>query len=140
VLLIARILPVELLAHLLGTTHGLGMPALVECHSVDDVAKALGAGATLVGVNSRDLASLDVSLSSARALFARIPVGVKGVAESGIRSRADIESLLAAGAEAFLVGGALLQSADPGATLRELTGAAMPGDAAGRAGGGGAHG
>jgi indole-3-glycerol phosphate synthase len=53
VLLIARILPVELLAHLLGTTHGLGMPALVECHSVDDVAKALGAGATLVGVNSR---------------------------------------------------------------------------------------
>jgi indole-3-glycerol phosphate synthase len=122
-LLIARILAPEELAHLLARARRLGMESLVECHDATDLARAVGAGASCIGVNHRDLASLAVSLSQARDLFAQIPTGLRRVAESGIASRGAIESLLAAGAEAFLVGGALLQADDPGAKLRELSGA-----------------
>jgi indole-3-glycerol phosphate synthase len=122
-LLIARILAPETLAHLLASARRLGMEALVECHDASDVARAAGAGASCVGVNHRDLASLAVSLAPARELFARIPAGARRVAESGIESRVAIEDLLAAGADAFLIGGALLRADDPGAKLRELAGA-----------------
>ena len=96
---------------------------LVECHDRADLEKALALGAEVVGVNSRDLDKLTVSVEGAHALLSAVPEQAVRVAESGIRTRADVESLAQAGADAFLVGSALLSSPDPGALLRELRGA-----------------
>jgi len=119
-LLIARLLVPERLAALLERTRRLGMAALVECHDEADVAKALEAGADIIGVNNRDLGTLDVSLETTRRLAPIINGAALCVAESGIGSRRQMEELAAAGADAFLIGGALLESGDPGARLREL--------------------
>jgi len=122
-LLIARLLAPESLARLLDQVHDLGMQALVECHDEADVDQALAAGARIIGVNNRDLATLATSLGACERLLPRIPAGVLRVAESGIRRRDEVMALALRGADAFLVGGALLNSADPGRTLRELLGA-----------------
>jgi indole-3-glycerol phosphate synthase len=122
-LLIARILAADSLARLLGHVHDLGMQALVECHDEADVDLAVQAGARIVGVNNRDLATLATSLGACERLLPRIPAGVLRVAESGIGRRGDVVELARQGAHAFLVGGALLNSPDPGRKLRELLGA-----------------
>ena len=122
VLLIARILSVDTLASLLALAHGLGMAALVECHDEADLGKAIASGAGIIGVNNRDLSTFEVSLETTKALAPKIPRDAIRVAESGIRCRRDIEALTAVGVNAFLVGGVLLDSEDPGAKLRELTG------------------
>ena len=121
-LLISRILGPELLASLLNLVHSLGMAALVECHSRDDVEKALDAGARIVGINNRDLDTLTLSLDTTRQLVPDIPDNVVIVSESGIYNRDEIEELSSLGVHAFLIGGSLLESDDPGALLRELTG------------------
>lgn len=122
VLLISRIVTVDTLAALLELTHSLGMHSLVEVHSADDVEKALLAGAPVVGINNRDLDSLEVSLGTTRNLIRVIPQEAVIVSESGISRREHIEELSALGVDAFLIGGALLQSSDPGALLRTLAG------------------
>ncbi|MHC4504836.1 MAG: indole-3-glycerol phosphate synthase TrpC [Planctomycetota bacterium] len=120
ILLIARILSPDQLASLLDLAGSLGMAALVETHNEDEIHTALACQASIIGVNNRDLDTLEISLETTRRLAPLVPGGVALVAESGIRTRRDVETLAAAGAGAFLVGGTLLDAASPSAKLREL--------------------
>jgi indole-3-glycerol phosphate synthase len=126
VLLIVRILDPERLTRFLELVHQLGMSALVETHNEAEVETALRAGAPIVGINNRDLDTLEISLDVTRRLAALVPDDVILVSESGICARDDIETLASAGATAFLVGGTLLDADDPGATLRGLLGGESP--------------
>ncbi len=123
-LLIARLLGARELQSLLQRIRALGMAALVECHDREDLHKALDAGADIVGINNRNLATLEVSLDTTRGLLPLIPADVVRVVESGIDDAAQIAELGALGADAFLIGGSLLQSSDPAMKLRELLGGA----------------
>jgi indole-3-glycerol phosphate synthase len=100
----------------------LGLAALVEVHDEEELARALAAGAGLVGVNQRDLRTFEVDHDRACALAARIPSGVVAVAESGIRDAADARRLAEAGYDAILVGETLVRAQDRPAQLRELVG------------------
>ena len=120
VLLIVAALDDAELAGLLTETREAGADALVEVHDRDELDRALAAGARVVGVNSRDLRSLAVSLDTAVALAPGIPDDVVAVAESGIRTGADVRRLRDAGFDAFLVGEHLMASPDPGAALKRL--------------------
>ena len=100
----------------------LGLAALVEVHDADELARALAAGARLVGVNQRDLRTFEVDHERACSLAARIPSDVVAVAESGIRDGADARRLADAGFDAILVGETLVRAADRTAQLRELVG------------------
>ena len=119
-LLIVRYLDDALLAELLAETRALGMDALVEAHTAEEIKRAVGAGADIIGVNCRDLETLSVDLAVSERLLGEIPDGIVRVAESGVRTRADIGRLAAAGADAFLVGTTLMKSPDPVRQLRAL--------------------
>jgi indole-3-glycerol phosphate synthase len=97
----------------------LGMDTLVETHTGAEVERALGLGAAVVGVNARDLDTLEIDRDRQLALVASLPGSVVRVAESGIAARADVEAARDAGADAVLVGTALMRSP---ALLAELTG------------------
>lgn len=125
-LLIVRYLDDALLAELLAATRALGMDALVEAHTAEEIERAVKVGADIIGVNCRDLETLSVDLAVSERLLGEIPEGIVRVAESGVRTRADIERLAAAGADAFLVGTTLMKSSDPVRQLRSLTGS-LPG-------------
>ena len=129
ILLIARLLDPARLRAFLDFAHGLGMSALVEAHDEADVRAAADAGAPIIGINNRDLDTMTVSLDTTRRLARLAPRGAVLVSESGIRSRADIDDLARHGATAFLVGGSLLEAADPAAKLRELAGRGAAGPA-----------
>jgi indole-3-glycerol phosphate synthase len=119
VLLIVRILPKAMLRALIEVARRAHLAALVEAHSDGELETALAAGATVLGVNHRDLDTLaiDLSLSArARALAPDATI----VAESGIQSRADVDKMREHGVDAILVGEALMRAPDPGAALREL--------------------
>ena len=122
VLLIAAALDRGELVDLFAAARDLGLAALVETHSAAEVELALGAGARIVGVNSRDLETLAVHLDRALDLIRTVPAEVVRVLESGVSTRADVERASAAGADAVLVGEALMRAADPAAKLRELRG------------------
>ena len=100
----------------------LGMTPLVELHDAENLPRVLDAGATLVGVNNRDLRTMTTDLDHVLRLRERVPEDVVLVAESGIRTRADVERLEAAGIGAMLVGESLLKAADPGRAAAELLG------------------
>ncbi len=122
VLLIAACLTEAELDAMLAAASDLGLSSLVETHSEEDLEKALRVRAPIVGVNARDLETLDVDAERALALLAQVPEGTTAVLESGISSRGQIERAVEAGADAVLVGEALMRAADPGAMLRELLG------------------
>jgi len=122
VLLIARLVDAATLARLREAAAALGLAALIECHDEADLRAALAAGGDLLGVNSRDLDTLELDLDTTRRLLRAKPAGAVMVAESGLRGREDLEEMAALGADAFLIGGALLSAPDPGRTLRRLTG------------------
>ena len=122
ILLIAALLSERELRDFRELARGLGMAALVEVHEESELDAALGSGAEIVGVNNRNLHTFAVTLETSIRLGARIPDGVTRVAESGIRSRADVTRLSDAGFHAFLVGEHLMKSADPAAAIRELRG------------------
>jgi indole-3-glycerol phosphate synthase len=122
VLLIAAALSDAELAGCAALADQLGLAALVEVHDEDELARALDAGAGLVGVNQRDLRTFQVDHERACALAARIPPGVVAVAESGIRDGADARRLAEAGFDAILVGETLVRAADRPAQLGELVG------------------
>ncbi len=122
VLLIAAALGDEALARLYGAAKARGFAVLVEAHDVSEVRRAAGLGAEIVGVNSRDLATFTVDLAGMARLGALLPEKAVRVAESGIRTRRDVEALEGAGYGAFLVGETLLRSPDPARTLRDLRG------------------
>jgi indole-3-glycerol phosphate synthase len=102
-----------------------GAGALVEVHTDSDLDRALAAGAECIGVNNRDLTTLSTDLTVFARLRARIPAGVVTVAESGVREAADVTRLVGEGADAVLVGEALMRAADPGALLAEMVAAAQ---------------
>ena len=120
VLLIVGALGDEALRSLNTKATALGLATLVEVHDRQELARALDAGADLVGVNSRNLRTLSVDHNVLENLAPSIPAAVTAVAESGIRTTADIERLTAAGYSAFLVGERLIVEPDPGAALRTL--------------------
>jgi indole-3-glycerol phosphate synthase len=127
VLLIVGALPPTDLARLHAEAQSLGLAALVEVHDVDELSRAVDAGAGIVGVNSRNLRTLTVDLGVLDTVAAVLPNGITGVAESGLRSAGDIRRLGAAGYHAFLVGERLMTEPDPGAALRELRSGAHAG-------------
>lgn len=94
-----------------------GVEPLVEVHDGAELELALAAGARLVGVNNRNLKTLAVDLAASRELLPRLPPGVLGVAESGLRTPDDLDDLGARGARAFLIGESLVTAPDPGAAL-----------------------
>ena len=98
----------------------LGMDALVEAHTAMEVESALAVGAKLVGVNNRNLQTLDVTLDTARALSSFIVPGKIFIAESGIKTAEDAAELHALGYRAILVGETLMRANDPSAALRGL--------------------
>jgi indole-3-glycerol phosphate synthase len=120
-LIVAALAPGEL-RDLLGEATLAGLDALVEVHDAAEAAVAAEVGATLVGVNARDLATLDVDLGRFAEIRGDLPAGAVVVAESGIRDRADVEAVEAAGADAILVGESLVRSQDPAAAVAALRG------------------
>ena len=122
ILLIVRILEQPRLVAMLRHAKTRGLEVLVEVHDESEVDRALEAGATIIGMNNRDLATLVVDPNRALRLRPRIPKGVVSVSESGVRTRDDVKRIEDAGFDAVLIGEALSRSADPRATLRELMG------------------
>jgi indole-3-glycerol phosphate synthase len=121
VLLIVRINGDEF-ATLLKTTTSLGMDALVEVYNEADLERAVDAGASLIGVNHRDLETFEVDADRTEKLAALVPDGTTLVALSGVSTRDQVERLASFGADAVLVGESLVVADDPVAKLRELRG------------------
>jgi indole-3-glycerol phosphate synthase / phosphoribosylanthranilate isomerase len=122
VLLIVAALDDAALARLHAAARARSLAVLVEAHDEDEIQRGLAVGAEIVGVNARDLRTFAVDLPGMARLGALLPASVIRVAESGIRTRADVEALSAPGYRAFLVGEALLKARDPAAMLRTLRG------------------
>lgn len=122
VLLIAAALSDPELDAMVRAVADLGIEALVETHSAEDLERVLATDASVVGVNARDLESLEVDLERAFELVRRVPPDRLAVLESGIATRGDVERAIAAGAGAVLVGETLVRSRFPAATLHELRG------------------
>jgi indole-3-glycerol phosphate synthase len=98
------------------------LAVLVEVHDDAELQSAIDSGATILGVNNRDLRTFEVTLDTSLRLAGSMPAGALRVSESGIHSRAGVDLLLDAGYHAFLIGERLMRSGDPAAALRELTG------------------
>jgi len=123
VLLIVRALQGEELATLRERARQLGLAVVAEAHAADEIRAAAAIAPDVVGVNARDLATFATDLEALARLAPEIPTGPVRLAESGIRTRDDVERLSSAGFQAFLVGESLLRSEDPEDALRALTGA-----------------
>jgi indole-3-glycerol phosphate synthase len=122
VLLIARILDEETLADLLHLAGELELDVLLEIFADEDPAMAVSSGASILGVNARDLVTFEVRLDRVEVIADELPADRVRVAESGIHGPGDLERLRAAGYDGFLVGEHLVRSADPESTVRELVG------------------
>jgi indole-3-glycerol phosphate synthase len=120
-LIVAALTQGELVA-LADLAESIGMSALVEVHDEGEVARAGEAGARIVGINARNLATLSVDPAVVTRLCDLVPEGVTIVAESGIKTRADVEVVERSGVDAVLVGEALMRSGDPAAAIGELLG------------------
>jgi len=120
VLLIAEALDDEKLANFTALIKSLGMESLVELHDESNFDRVLKAGATLVGVNNRDLRTFKVDMKATLRVAANAPPEITLVGESGIKSLTDVEELWAAGVRMILVGETLMRSGDPVKTLREF--------------------
>ena len=121
-LIIVRILEPHRVRSLVRAAQELGLAALVEVHSPGELEIALAAGASLVGVNSRDLDSFTIDRDAAERLLAQVPPDVVAVAESAIGERGDVERAARAGADHVLVGTAVARLADPRAAVQQLAG------------------
>lgn len=123
VLLICSILSLEQLKAFIGLCDRLGLSALVEAHDEAEVQKAITAGARILGVNNRNLRDFSVDTGNSRRLRALIPRDILFVSESGVRNAGDIVVLREMGADAVLIGEALMRAPDRKAALTELRGA-----------------
>ena len=119
-LLIVAALDDELLRELIALGRELQMEPLVEVHARPELGRALAAGARLLGVNNRDLKTLEVSMQTSFQLIELIPDDCLAVAESGLRTHADLAELRRAGFDAFLIGEHLMAAPDPAAALFHL--------------------
>lgn len=126
VLLIARALSPTALAAMATEAMSLGLEILVEVRDEAELERALATGATMIGVNNRNLETLEIDPSTCDRLVPRIPAGVVAIAESGVRARADVERYAAVGADAVLVGSVLSASANVVEATRALTGVVRP--------------
>ncbi|MHB8507594.1 MAG: indole-3-glycerol phosphate synthase TrpC [Candidatus Dormibacteria bacterium] len=124
VLLIARILPGGRLGRLAAAARAVGLQVMVEVHAADEVGRALEVGPDLLGVNHRDLATFEVDPGLFAAVAPLLPAEVPMVAESGLRTRAEVLAAGEAGASAVLVGETLMRAEDPAAMAAELAGRA----------------
>jgi indole-3-glycerol phosphate synthase len=122
VLLIAEILGVDELPALLAEVQKLGMQALVELYDAENLPRVVAGGARIIGVNNRDLRTFVTRLEHTLELMPRMPKNACVVSESGIRTRADVLRLEAAGVKAVLVGEVFMRAVDIGAKLDELRG------------------
>ena len=122
VLLIVAALEPLILRQLQALAEELGLAALVEAHDEHELQVALDCGAEMIGVNNRDLRSFTVDLGTTERLARMVPDHRVLVAESGVHTRGDIERVARAGADAALVGTALMRARRPGEALRELAG------------------
>ena len=120
VLLIAALLDPLLLQELRDQARSLSLDALVEVHTEAELECALKAGASLIGINNRDLRTFEVRVETTERLLPLIPTGTLVVCESGIDNLEQIKRLETLGVHIFLVGEALMRAPDPGAKLREL--------------------
>ena len=123
VLLICSILSLEQLKAFIGLCDRLGLSALVEAHDEAEVQKAITAGARILGVNNRNLKDFSVDTGNSRRLRALIPQDILFVSESGVRNAGDIVVLREMGADAVLIGEALMRAPDRKAALTQLRGA-----------------
>jgi indole-3-glycerol phosphate synthase len=121
-LLIAAALPTGMLRALLLLTEKLGLEALVEVYTREELTRALDAGGTLIGVNHRNLRTFEMDMDRALELAPLVPAGVTLVAASGLHRREDLARLEEAGIKAFLIGESLVKAGSPGEKLRELRG------------------
>lgn len=122
VLLICSILPEEMLRESLGICDTLGLSALVEVHDAQEAAMAVRSGARIIGVNNRNLRDFSVDPENSRRLRSQIPPEILFVAESGVQNARDVQLLRQIGADAVLVGEALMRASDKKAMLAELRG------------------
>jgi len=119
-LLIVAALDDVRLRELISLGRELGMEPLVEVHTAEELTRALSAGARIIGVNNRDLKTLEVRPETSLALIESIPDDCIAVSESGLQTHKDLQGLRAAGFDAFLIGEHLMQSPEPGEALAAL--------------------
>lgn len=122
VLLIVSLLSEAQLQEYLGLCRELGLSALTEAHSAEEIGTAVRAGASVIGVNNRNLRDFSVDTGNSAALRKLVPPEVLFVSESGVTGAADTEKLREIGADAVLVGEALMRASDKKAKIRELRG------------------
>jgi indole-3-glycerol phosphate synthase len=120
ILLIVAILSDRDLRSLLTLTEQIGLPALVEVHSIEEAERAQTAGASIVGVNNRDLRTFEVDLTTAERIIPLLDPGILRVAESGIHSPEDAGRMAAAGFDAVLVGESLVRAEEPAELVRRF--------------------
>ncbi len=120
VLLIVAVLDDELLGRLIELASAIGLDALVEVHTADEMKRATAAGAKVIGVNNRDLATFAVDLNTSFRLAQLAPAEAILVSESGIKTGEDIRSLKSAGFSSFLIGEHFMRAENPGDALRRL--------------------
>jgi len=121
-LLIVAALRDQQLVNLIALGRELGIEGVVEVHTAEELARAIAAGAKIIGVNNRSLKTLDVRSETSFELIDQIPEDCIAISESGIRTHGELSKLRAAGFDAFLIGTSLMLASDPAATLSELLG------------------
>ena len=121
-LLIVAALRDAQLVELIALGRQIGMEPLIEVHTSEELARAIAAGAKIIGVNNRDLKTLEVRVETSFELIEQIPDDCIAVSESGLRTHDDLQKLRAAGFDAFLIGEQLMLAADPAAALSDSIG------------------
>lgn len=130
-LLIVRALSPDMLRRMTDTAREIALEVLVEVRDESELERALEAGATIVGINNRNLETLVIDSKTATRLLASVPAPIVAVAESGISGRGDVEQVARAGADAVLVGSLVSAAPDPAAAVRELASVARVSSARG---------
>ncbi len=125
-LLIVRALTDSQLRDYIVLARSLGMHALVEIHDEAELGRAVSAGASILGINNRNLSDFTVDLETTERLARHVPGDKIVVSESGILTRVDVERMAGAGAQAVLVGEALMRAGDIGAKVKELASCVIP--------------
>ncbi len=127
-LLIVATLRDQQLIELIGLGRELGMEPVVEVHTSEELSRAIEAGSKIIGINNRNLKTLDVRIETSWELIEQVPDECIAVSESGIRTPGEVAKLRAAGFDAFLVGTSLMLAPDPAAALAELLGGKPQGE------------
>ena len=120
ILVIMAMIDDDIARALMDEAAALSMDALVETHDEDELARAIDLGATLIGINNRDLRTFDTTLDTFTRLAPKVPEGASLIAESGIFTKADIERLANDGAQGYLIGESLMRQEDVAGAVKSL--------------------